>query len=58
MFKWLQHRDKIEKLQEHYKKLMRKSFELSLKNKKKGDAFHDEALRLKNKIQQLRYQDK
>ena len=58
MFDWLVHKNKIEKLQERYKELMRKSFELSLKDKKKGDAFHDEALRLKNKIQQLRYQDK
>jgi len=56
MFEWLIHKSKIEKLQERYKRLMRKSFELSLKDKQKSDVVHNEALKIKHQIRQLKHQ--
>ena len=47
---------KLEKLKKRYKNLMRKSYEIALKDKEKSDYIHDKAEQVLKQIKSLRYQ--
>lgn len=47
---------KLEKLKRRYKNLMRKSYEVALKDKEKSDYIHDKAEQVFEQIKSLRYQ--
>ncbi len=54
MNNWFKHKEKIQILQDRYIRLMRKSYELALKDKEKSDKAHEEACRIKNELNQIR----
>ncbi|PVW14522.1 Lacal_2735 family protein [Marixanthomonas spongiae] len=56
MTNWFKRETKLEKLKRRYKNLMRKSYEIALKDKEKSDEIHQQAERVLEQIQSLRYQ--
>lgn len=53
MLDWFSYREELEKLQERYSRLMRKSYETALKDLQKSDTLHREACAIKKKIKTL-----
>lgn len=56
MMNWFKRETKLEKLKKRYKSLMRRSYEIALKDKEKSDHIHDKAEAVFKQIQLLRYQ--
>lgn len=54
MKSWFRHKDKIEILQERFVYLMRKSYELALRDKEKSDKANDEACCIKKELRKLK----
>ncbi|MBA3986096.1 MAG: Lacal_2735 family protein [Flavobacteriales bacterium] len=54
MNNWFIHKEKIQILQDQYIRLMRKSYELALRDKEKSDKTHEEACRIKNELIRMR----
>jgi len=54
MNNWFKHKEKIQILQDRYIRLMRKSYELALRDKEKSDKAHEEACRIKNELIRMR----
>ncbi|RZT00200.1 hypothetical protein EV197_1436 [Aquimarina brevivitae] len=50
MFDWIQNKTELQLLKEKYCKLMKKSYQLALSDKKKSDALNLEAKQLLSKI--------
>ncbi|PKO99392.1 MAG: hypothetical protein CVU03_01875 [Bacteroidetes bacterium HGW-Bacteroidetes-2] len=51
---WFRHKEKIEILQERFIYLMRKSYELALRDKEKSDKTNEEACSIKKELNKLR----
>ncbi|RFN59969.1 Lacal_2735 family protein [Marixanthomonas ophiurae] len=56
MMNWFKKETKLDKLKKRYKYLMRKSYEIALKDKEKSDYIHDKAEAVFEQIKSLRYQ--
>ncbi|NCT17651.1 MAG: hypothetical protein COZ75_05825 [Flavobacteriaceae bacterium CG_4_8_14_3_um_filter_34_10] len=54
MNNWYKHKDKIEILQERFIFLMRKSYELALRDKEKSDKTNEEACCIKKELNKLK----
>ncbi len=54
MNNWFKNKEKIQILQERYIFLMRKSYELALKDKERSDRAHEEACRIKKELNTIR----
>ncbi|HZH69632.1 MAG TPA: Lacal_2735 family protein [Flavobacteriaceae bacterium] len=54
MDEWFSKKNKLERLQEKYRLLMRRSFEVAAKDKKSSDDIHKQALEIKKEISILR----
>jgi hypothetical protein len=53
MLDWLKQRSEIEVLKVKYTNLMKKSYQLALRDKEASDRVHDEAEKLYQKIKEL-----
>jgi hypothetical protein len=57
MNEWFSNKSKLEQLQEKYRLLMRKSFEIAAKDKKTSDYIHKQALAIKREISILKFKE-
>lgn len=57
MNEWFSNKSKLEHLQEKYRLLMRKSFEIAAKDKKTSDYIHKQALAIKREISILKFKE-
>lgn len=53
MFYWFQKKSRLEKLKDQYCRLMRKSYEVSLRNREKSERFHVRAIEIRKEIQSM-----
>lgn len=53
---WFKRETKLDKLKKRYSELMRKSYEVAIKDKNKSDFFHEKAEEILDKIKSYRYQ--
>lgn len=53
---WFKRETKLDKLKKRYSELMRKSYEVALRDKKKSDFFHEKAEEILDEIKSYRYQ--
>ncbi len=56
MFTWFKRKSKLEKLRERYTALMRKSYEVALRDPQKSEIVHTQADRIYKEIQFLTFQ--
>ena len=55
MVEWLKSKSQIEKLEERYAQLMKRSFKIALKDKTKSDSLSEEADALLQRIRILKF---
>ncbi len=53
MFNWFKKKSRLEKLKNQYCRLMRKSYEISLRNREKAERFHALAIEVQKEIKGL-----
>ncbi len=53
MLRWFRKRSRLEKLQDRYAELMKKSFDVALKDKKKSEEIHEQAHKVFKEIKHL-----
>ena len=56
MMNWFKKETKLDKLKKRYANLMRKSYEVALKDKNESDSIHHKAEKVFEQIQSIRYQ--